>query len=74
MPKRVSREEARAWFEEHLRQRRDLGLGRAVANMILEPWNPFDPRARRRPKVGFILVTSLFAIAVSWFVYFNTVR
>ncbi len=45
-----------------------------MANMILEPLNPFDPHARRRPKAGFVLAASLFAIAVSWFVYFNVVR
>jgi hypothetical protein len=74
MPKRISPEEGRAWFEEHLRQRRDLGLGKAMANMVLEPRNPFDPRARRRPRVAFVLAASLFAIAVSWFVYFNILR
>jgi hypothetical protein len=74
MPKRISPEEGRAWFEEHLRQRRDLGLVKAIADMVLEPPNPFDPEARRKPKAGFVLAASLFAIAVSWFVYFNIVR
>jgi hypothetical protein len=74
MPKRISPEEAWAWFEEHLRKRRNLGLVKAIEDMVLEPPNPFDPEARRGPKAGFVLAASLFAIAMSWFVYFNIMR
>jgi hypothetical protein len=74
MSKRVSPEEAQAWVEEYLKQQADIGFGKAIANMILEPPNPFDPEARRRPKTGFVLAASLLAFAAGWFVYFNIVR
>ncbi len=71
MQERISLGEAHARLEEYLKQRRDIGLRKAIANMILEPPNPFDPEARRKPKAGFVVATILFvAVAVS-FVYFN---
>lgn len=74
MAKRVSPEQARAWAEEHLRSRPELGFGKAIANVILEPRNPFNPRARRWPKKDFMILASLLAAAVVLFVYFNFVR
>lgn len=74
MPKHVAAEEARAWAEEHLRRRPELGLRNAIANLILEPRNPFDRRARRRLKKDFMILASLLAAAVGAFVYFNFVR
>ena len=74
MAKRVSPAEARAWAEEHLRSRPELGLHKAIANLILEPRNPFNPRERRRLKKDFMILASLLAAAVSAFVYFNFIR
>lgn len=74
MAKRVSPEQARAWAEEHLRSQPELGLCKAMANVILEPRNPFNPRARRWPKKDFMLLASLLAAAVSAFVCFNFLR
>jgi hypothetical protein len=71
MPKRVSPEEARAWAEEHLRGRPELGLCKAIVSLVLEPRNPFNPRARRKPRKGFMLAISLLAAAVGAFLYFN---
>jgi hypothetical protein len=70
----VSAKDARAWAEEHLRRRPELGLCKAIANVILEPRNPFNPRARRWPKKDFMILASLLAAAVVLFVYFNFLR
>lgn len=74
MDKRVSAEETRTWAEEHLRRRPELGFGKAIASLVFEPRNPFDARFRRKPKRGFVLAASLFAVAVGWFAYFNFLR
>jgi hypothetical protein len=71
MAKRVSRAEARAWVEEHFRSRPELGLRNAIANVILEPRNPFNPEARRKPSQGFLLVAGFLAASLGVFVYFN---
>jgi hypothetical protein len=71
MDKRVSAEETRAWAEAHLRRRPELGLRNAIANVILEPRNPFSPGARRKPSEGFLLVAGFLAASLGVFVYFN---
>lgn len=65
--------EAHAWIEENLRARADLGLGKAIANLVLDSRNPFEPRARRKPKKGFLLGALLLTAAVVFFIYFNLV-
>ena len=74
MARRVSPAEARTWVEGHFRTRPELGLRNAIANVILEPRNPFNPRERRMPKKDFMILASLLAAAVSAFVYFNFIR
>jgi hypothetical protein len=59
------------WMEESLAQRPDLGLRQAVLNIVLEAHNPFDLRAPRRVRTGFVLGAVLFAAAVICFCYFN---
>jgi hypothetical protein len=74
MSKRVSPEEVRGWAEEHLRSRPELGLCKAIANVILEPRNPFNQQLRRKPKKDFMILTSLLAAALTAFVIFNFIR
>ena len=63
-----------AWIKESLGQRSDIGLKKAIVNMLFEPPSPFDPRARRKPKAGFVLGAILSATAVVCFCYFNFAR
>jgi len=63
-----------AWIEESLGQRSDLGLGKAIVNMLLEAPNPFDARARRKPKAGVVVGAILCAAAAGCFCYFNFAR
>jgi hypothetical protein len=71
MPIQVSSHEAYAWIEESLGQRTDIGLKKAIVNMLFEPPSPFDPRARRKPKAGFVLSAILLVAVVICFCYFN---
>jgi hypothetical protein len=74
MPVPVSSREMYAWIEESLGQRSDIGLGKAIVNTLFETPNPFDPRARRKPKAGFVVCAILCAVAAGCFCYFNFVR
>ena len=74
MPTPVSSREMRAWIEESLSQRPDIGLVKGIISMFFDPPNPFDPRTRRKPKAGFILGAVLFVVASGCFCYFNLSR
>lgn len=74
MPTPVSSREVHAWIKESLGQQSDIGLWKAIVNMILEPPNPFDPRARRKLRAGFLLGVILLAASVGCFCYFNFAR
>ena len=74
MTKRVTPVEVHAWVEESFQGRADVGFGKAIANLILEPLNPFEPGARRRPNKGFLLGALLLTATFVIFIYFNFVR
>jgi hypothetical protein len=74
MPTPVSPREMHTWIAESLGQQPDIGLRKAIVNMVLEAPNPFDPTARRKPKAGFLLGTILLAVSVGCFCYFNLLR
>jgi len=71
MPMQVSSHEAHAWIKESLGQRSDIGLKKAIVDTLFEPPSPFDPRARRKPKAGFVLSAILLVAVVVCFCYFN---
>ena len=74
MPIQVSSHEAYAWIEESLGQRSDIGLMKAIVNTLFEPLSPFDPRARRKPKAGFVIGAILFVAAMVCFCSFSFAR
>jgi hypothetical protein len=74
MPPPVAPRDVHTWINEFLRQRPDIGLGSAIGDMMFEPRNPFDVRARRKPKTGFWLGAILFAAFLGCFSYFNFAR
>ncbi len=74
MTTQVSPHEVHAWIKESLGQRSDLGLRKAIVNTLFEPPSPFDPRARHKPKAGFVLGATLCMAAVICFCYFNFAR
>jgi hypothetical protein len=69
--KQVTPREVRSWLSETLRNRRDLGVTRAIAAGVLDPENPFEPGAVRRPQKWFVLATAICLLTAGCFVYFN---
>ena len=58
-------------LEQDLRNRSDLGLWKAVRNLVMDPKNPFEPESTRKPRRWFVisLISGMAAIVV--FSYFN---
>lgn len=71
MQRQLTVSEVRAALERNLRARSGLGLWRAIVDLMLEPHNPFDPSARRRPKKEFVLLSILIVSSTCVFLYFN---
>jgi len=58
-------------LRQNLRSRSDLGLGKAVADRLLEPQNPFEPGLVRKPQRWFVLLCIISVAALGAFVYVN---
>ena len=71
MAKRVALKEMRAILLKNLNGRPELGLRKAIADLMLQPRNPFYPKAPRQPKKDFVLLVLFGALGVGAFVYFN---
>ena len=71
MPKACTQLEVRSLLKEFLRDRPELGLGKAVSAIALEPPNPFEPQAPRRPKKAFVLAVLCLLALLGVFVHFN---
>ena len=71
MVKCIRADETHAWLKDYFKQRRDIGLGKVIVDIVLNPRNPFELEAWRLPRRGFLIAAGLFAFAVGWFVYFN---
>ena len=49
----------------------DAGVLKRLANVVLEPPNPFNPNARRRPRQGAVILAALIFAALGLAFYFN---
>ena len=58
-------------LHQYLRDRSDLGIGKAVRDSVLEPLNPFDPKAARAPRRWSVLFGLLGGLLLGCIVYFN---
>lgn len=67
----ISPNEVQKWIELALAEQPNIGIIRAVMNIVLEAPSSFDPLARRKPRAGFVLGAVLFAAAAVCFCYFN---
>lgn len=67
----ISTESVYDVLRQYLRQRPDLGFAHAVLDSVLEPLNPFDPKARRAPRRWFVLLVLLGGALAGCFLYFN---
>lgn len=70
MPVTISPNEMQRWIDEELAEQPDIGLRKTIMNVFLERRSPFDPRARRKPKVAFLLGAILFVAAAICFCNF----
>jgi hypothetical protein len=46
-------------------------VGKGLRDAVLEPANPFEPKATRPPRRWFVLCFLLAAMAFGFFFYFN---
>jgi len=58
-------------LSQYIRNRADIGAGKAMLESVLESANPFDPKAARPPRRWFVLLSLLAAMAIGFFFYFN---
>jgi hypothetical protein len=66
-----SRKEVASLFRAAIEKRAEVGVGKALLNLFLEPQNPFDPRLRRQPRKLAILIGLIVAVAIASVIYFN---
>jgi hypothetical protein len=67
----VTAKEVLTTLRHNLRSRSDVGLGKAVADRLLEPQNPFEPGLVRRPQRWFVFLCIISVAALGAFVHFN---
>jgi len=58
-------------LQQYLISRSDMGAFKGLLNLVLEPANPFDPKAARSPRRWFVLFSLLSALGLGCFAYFN---
>ena len=58
-------------LQRRLRSRRDLGMGKALVDMVFHPANPFDYQGRRTPRHWFVLFIFVVGMLLGCFIYFN---
>jgi hypothetical protein len=61
-------------FVEYFRFRPDIGFGKLLFDITLEPRNPFKPWEPRKVKKGFAAAMLFLLIACAWFGYFGLAR
>lgn len=71
MAEQVTTKEVYEALRSCLRARPDLGVRKAVADGTLDPPNPFEPAATRRPQRWFTLACLVAGATTACFLYFN---
>ena len=60
-------------LSQYVRNRADIGAGKAMRDGALEPSNPFERKAARPPRRWFVLFSLVSALVFGCFNYFNNV-
>lgn len=71
MTEQMTSKAAYGILRQYLRARPELGFGKTLLDVVLHPANPFDARARRKPRGWFVLFVLSGGALLSCFVYFN---
>jgi hypothetical protein len=71
MTERITGKQAFGGLSQYMRNRPEVGLGKATRDAVLDPANPFDSKAARPPRRWFVLLSLLAAMAFGFFFYFN---
>ena len=71
MGDRAGSESVHCALSQYLSNRPDVGVGKAMRDAVLEPANPFEPKAARPPRRWFVLFSLLAAMVFGLFLYFN---
>ena len=71
MQNAISSDEMQKWIEHELAEQPHIGFRKAIMNIVFEGRSAFDPRARHRPRAGFVLGAIFFAVAAICFCCFN---
>ena len=71
MSDRADSKSVHSALSQYLSNRSDVGVGKAVLDAVLEPANPFDPKAARPPRRWFVLFSVITVMAFIFFLYFN---
>jgi len=71
MTERITGKQAFGGLSQYMRNRPEVGLGKATRDAVLDPANPFDPKAARPPRRWFVLLCLLVAMAFGFLFYFN---
>lgn len=58
----------------YLENRVEYGLGRMLADIAIEPRDPFKPDARRKVKKEFAVIIWTAIALIGWFAWFNLIQ
>lgn len=58
----------------YIRSRPDIGAFKAVGDFMLEPRNPFEPKATRAPRRWFVFFALVAMLLLISFAYFGNLR
>ena len=72
MTERVRGKQVHEALRQYMRNRPDVGFGKAMRDGMLEAANPFDGKAARPPRRWFVLFCLVSALAFGCFSYFNS--
>ena len=58
-------------LSQYIGNRADIGAGKTMRDGVLEPSNPFEPKAARPPRRWVVLFSLVSALVFGCFSYFN---
>jgi len=71
MGREIHVEDVRIALDRYFAAEREMGVRKAVVNLMFESANPFEPTMNRTPRRWFVLFCILLTASTSAFLYFN---